>query len=284
MSEWGWRIDTTGWQSVARTDARRARRTPTILVLLSITIITSIGYSIAYTYVGPSELTFMGFLDGITTLLSFIIPAIGLLLGYKSVAHARNTGSILLALSFPQSRVGLIIGTVVSRWALLVGAISAGLTLSGAIAAILYGTNGIVAYPLAILMTLLYSAAFIGIGVGISTLTTSERWITLSTFGSYFLLVIIWDGLTTAILLILHRFNFNILASPPDWTLLFQLLSPESSYNLLLRSSVGIDVAGEYVANTAPTYIGWWIAVGVLIIWTSLPVIFGFYRFQTANL
>lgn len=283
MSKLG-RIDTTGWRSVAQTDARRARRTPTILLLLGIIMITSIGYSVIYTYIGVSEPTFMGFLDGVTSLLSFIIPVVGLLLGYKSIAHTRDTGSVLLALSFPQSRAGLVIGTLLSRWILLGITTVAGLILSGSIAATLYGTEGMIAYPWVIVMTLLYSAAFVGIGVGISTATTSERWITLSTFGSYFLLIIIWDGFTTAILLILHRFNFNILASPPDWMLLFGLLSPESAYHLLLRVSAGIDVAGRYVADTTPIYVGWWAAVGVLGIWISLPVIFGFYRFRAADL
>jgi ABC-2 type transport system permease protein len=247
-------------------------------------MITSVGYSLAYRYVESSQLTFMGFVDGSTTLLSFVIPVVGLLLGYKSIAHARETGSVLLTLSFPQSRAGLIIGTLLSRWTLLIITTVTGLSLSGGIAAILYGTQGITTYPLVVLLTLLYSAAFVGIGVGISIVTTNERWITLSTFGSYFVLIILWDGLTTAIMLVLHRFDFSVLASPPDWTLLVRLLSPESSYNLLLRLGGGIDVAGQYVADSAPVYIGWWVAVGVLVIWMSLPVVLGFYRFRTAEL
>jgi ABC-2 type transport system permease protein len=255
-----------------------------MLLLLSIVMITSVGYSLAYRYVESSQLTFMGFVDGSTTLLSFVIPVVGLLLGYKSIAHARETGSVLLTLSFPQSRAGLIIGTLLSRWTLLIITTVTGLSLSGGIAAILYGTQGITTYPLVVLLTLLYSAAFVGIGVGISIVTTNERWITLSTFGSYFVLIILWDGLTTAIMLVLHRFDFSVLASPPDWTLLVRLLSPESSYNLLLRLGGGIDVAGQYVADSAPVYIGWWVAVGVLVIWMSLPVVLGFYRFRTAEL
>jgi ABC-2 type transport system permease protein len=284
MSQSSWNIDVAGWRSVAQTDVRRARRTPIILLLLSIVMITSVGYSLAYRYVESSQLTFMGFVDGSTTLLSFVIPVVGLLLGYKSIAHARETGSVLLTLSFPQSRAGLIIGTLLSRWTLLIITTVTGLSLSGGIAAILYGTQGITTYPLVVLLTLLYSAAFVGIGVGISIVTTNERWITLSTFGSYFVLIILWDGLTTAIMLVLHRFDFSVLASPPDWTLLVRLLSPESSYNLLLRLGGGIDVAGQYVADSAPVYIGWWVAVGVLVIWMSLPVVLGFYRFRTAEL
>lgn len=284
MSQSSWNIDVAGWRSVAQTDVRRARRTPIILLLLSIVMIASVGYSLAYRYVESSQLTFMGFVDGSTTLLSFVIPVVGLLLGYKSIAHARETGSVLLTLSFPQSRAGLIIGTLLSRWTLLIITTVTGLSLSGGIAAILYGTQGITTYPLVVLLTLLYSAAFVGIGVGISIVTTNERWITLSTFGSYFVLIILWDGLTTAIMLVLHRFDFSVLASPPDWTLLVRLLSPESSYNLLLRLGGGIDVAGQYVADSAPVYIGWWVAVGVLVIWMSLPVVLGFYRFRTAEL
>jgi ABC-2 type transport system permease protein len=284
MSQSSWNIDVAGWRSVAQTDVRRARRTPIMLLLLSIVMITSVGYSLAYRYVESSQLTFMGFVDGSTTLLSFVIPVVGLLLGYKSIAHARETGSVLLTLSFPQSRAGLIIGTLLSRWTLLIITTVTGLSLSGGIAAILYGTQGITTYPLVVLLTLLYSAAFVGIGVGISIVTTNERWITLSTFGSYFVLIILWDGLTTAIMLVLHRFDFSVLASPPDWTLLVRLLSPESSYNLLLRLGGGIDVAGQYVADSAPVYIGWWVAVGVLVIWMSLPVVLGFYRFRTAEL
>ena len=284
MSQSSWNIDVAGWRSVAQTDVRRARRTPIMLLLLSIVMITSVGYSLAYRYVESSQLTFMGFVDESTTLLSFVIPVVGLLLGYKSIAHARETGSVLLTLSFPQSRAGLIIGTLLSRWTLLIITTVTGLSLSGGIAAILYGTQGITTYPLVVLLTLLYSAAFVGIGVGISIVTTNERWITLSTFGSYFVLIILWDGLTTAIMLVLHRFDFSVLASPPDWTLLVRLLSPESSYNLLLRLGGGIDVAGQYVADSAPVYIGWWVAVGVLVIWMSLPVVLGFYRFRTAEL
>jgi hypothetical protein len=53
MSQSSWNIDVAGWRSVAQTDVRRARRTPIILLLLSIVMIASVGYSLAYRYVDP---------------------------------------------------------------------------------------------------------------------------------------------------------------------------------------------------------------------------------------
>ena len=86
------------------------------------------------------------------------------------------------------------------------------------------------------------------------------------------------------ILLILHRFDSQVLSNMPDWALLFRLLKPSEAYYRLLQIGFDIEQAALYVGEEAPLFLDWWVAVVILIAWCLLPLIGGYRRFEIADL
>jgi hypothetical protein len=114
--------------------------------------------------------------------------------------------------------------------------------------------------------------------------TTVNRWITLGAFGGYFALVTLWGGLHSLTLVILHRFDTSVLSNMPDWALLFRLFGPNEAYDRLLRAGFVVDLAARYAADGAPVYVDWWMGIVVLVVWSVVPLVVGFRRFESADL
>lgn len=270
------------WRVVAAKDVRDASRSRTLWVLLGVLTLLFVAVAAGLPYVGDPD--FVGVLDALATVAGALVPLLGLLLGYKSIADERSSGSLALTLSFPVSRRDLLVGTFVGRSIVLLVPTVVGLVLAGAVAAAFAGTDGAARYPLFVLTTALYGAAFVGIAVGLSAATEVDRWITLGAIGGYLVLVQFWTDLHAAVLLVLHRFDGRVLADLPDWSLLFRLVGPAESYDRLLRAGFELGRAGTYVGADVPAYVGAWMAVLVLFAWTVLPVAVGFWRFRNDDL
>lgn len=270
------------WQDVAYRNVYDATRSRLMWLVAGLLLITFVGYSVAHSFIG--EESFTAFLDGIAGLIGIILPLLAILLGYKSIAHERSTGGIYLSLSLPHSRKDLVIGKFVGRSIVLLIPTLGALVVAGIVAAVRYGTDGALLFPWFLLATTLYALAFVGFAVGLSMSTTVDRWITIGALGGYAGLVLIWDNFHTATLLVLHRFDTGVLSNIPDWALLFRLIKPSESYYRLVRAGFDVERAGLYVGDGVPLYVGWWMALLLLAVWTLLPLALGFRRFRTADL
>jgi ABC-2 type transport system permease protein len=270
------------WRTVARKDVRDASRSRWLWVLSGLLVLAFVGYALVHRYVGTT--TFTSFLDGLTVLAASLLPVLAIALGYKSIIHERTSGSLFLTLSFPHSRSDVALGTFVGRSAVLLAPTLVALALAGVVGAALYGTDGALPFPVFLLVTALYGVAFVGITVALSMSTTADRRITLGALGAYLVLVQFWDDLHSLTVLALHRFDFTVLESMPDWTLLFRLLKPSESYYRVVRAAFDVGVGGRYVGPDAPLYVGWWMALLLLAAWAAVPLAVGYRRFARADL
>lgn len=270
------------WRVVAAKDVRDAGRSKTIWALFALLSLLSGGYAFGHTYLGDP--TFTAFLDGLAGIVATVLPLVGVLLGYKSVSDERESGSLLLSLSFPHSRRDLLVGKFLGRSVVLVAPTVVGLVVAGAIGAVRYGTDGAALYPLFLVAAALYGVAFVGFAVGLSASTTADRWITFGAFGGYLLAVNFWAGFHSLALLILHRFDGTVLADLPDWSLLFRLAGPSESFYRLVRAGFDVERAALYAGEEAPVYVDWWMAVLLLAAWTLVPLAVGYRRFRAADL
>lgn len=269
------------WRVVAYKDVHDASRSRTLWLLFGLLVAVFGGYTVGHAYLG--EETFPAFVAGIAGLVGVFLPVLALLVGYKSVVHERTSGSLYLTLSFPHSRSDLVVGTLVGRSAVLLAPTLLALALAGISGAVLYGTEGAVAYPLFLAASALYGLTFVGIAIGLSLSTTADRWITFGALGGYLLLVQLWNNLHSLTVLVLHRFEFAVLTDIPNWALLFRMIKPSESYYRLLRAGFDVSLAGEYVGDV-PIYVGWWMALVVLIAWIAVPLAVGYRRFRAADL
>jgi len=270
------------WRDIAHKDVHDASRSRTLWLVSGVLLLAFVGYAVGHTYLGDE--TFTSFLGGLATVIGIGLPVLGILLGYKSVVHERTSGSLALTLSFPHSRRDVVVGKFVGRAVVLLGPTLVALVAAGVVGAVRYGTDGVALYPWFVVATALYGIAFVGIAMALSMVTTVDRWITFGALGSYLLLVQLWDNFHTITVLVLHRFDFQVLGNMPDWTLLFRLLKPSESYYRLLRAGFDIGQAGRYVGESAPAYVDWWMALALLVAWCVLPLALGFRRFARADL
>jgi len=268
------------WRTVAHKDVRDAGRSRTLWALFGFLSILFVGYAAAYSYVGDGS--FVGFVGGVVGLVDGAVPILGIVLGYRSISDDRADGSLLLSLSLPQSRRDLLVGTVLGRSIVLLVPTLLGLSIAGIYAALQYGTEGALAYPLFLLATVLYGASFVAVGVGLSASTTVDRRITYGAVGAYLLLVVLWGTLVSFVVAVLHRFNASL--GMPDWALLLQLVEPGQSYARLLRVGFDIGRAGRYVGEGTPPFVDWWAALAVLALWIAVPLAIGYRRFGSGDL
>lgn len=268
------------WRDVAYGTVHDARRSRTVWLVLGLQSLLFVGYAFGHGFLG--EASFVAFLDGVVGVVAPLVPALGILLGYRSISDDRESGSLLLALSFPLSRRDLVVGTFVGRAIVLVAPTLAALSAAGVVGAIQYGTDGVLWYPWFLFATALYGTAFVGAAVGLSVSTTSDRRITFGAVGGYLLLAVLWSGLVSFAFDVLHRFDPSV--ATPGWGLFLQLAGPREAYVRLVRAGFEVDRASRYVADGAPAYVDWWGAILALVVWVVIPLAVGLRRFRGADL
>lgn len=269
------------WRDVAHKDVHDASRSRTIWLLFGLFGILFVGFAVADSRLGRGD--FATFLEGTAALTALLVPGVAILVGYKSIVDDRADGSLFLALSLPHSRRDFVAGTFLGRSVVLLAPTTVALAVAGLVGVGLHGSDGALAYPWFLFATGLYGLAFVGFAVGLSASTTADRWITVGAVGGYLLLVVAWDGVHSATLLILHRFDAGVLADLPDWALLFRLASPSESYVRLVRAGLDVGAGGRYVGD-APFYVDWWMALAILVAWSLVPLSVGYRRFRAADL
>jgi len=130
--------------------------------------------------------------DVLTTLLALILPIVALAASYLAVAGERESGGIKFLLSVPNSRLDVFVGKLLSRMVLVtvavafvyVPATSLSLTKHGAFpAGTILGT---------LLVTLVYGAVFVVVGVSLSATVASRGSAIGRSLLAYFLLVLFY--------------------------------------------------------------------------------------------
>jgi ABC-2 type transport system permease protein len=270
------------WRDVAYRNVHDASRSRTVWVLAGFLSVLFVGYAAGHGYLG--EEYFVAVLDGLVSFVGTLLPALGLLLGSRAISADREDGSLLLELSVPHSRRDLIVGTAVGRTIVLAVPTLVALSIAGVVGAVQYGTDGALWYPWFLFVTVLYGAAFVGVSIGLSMATTSDRRITFGAVGGYLLLAFLWSRLVSFGFAVIHRFGVPGDVTSPDWRLLLQLAGPGESFARLVEAGFDLDRASQYVGEGTPFYVDWWGALLLLGLWIAVPLALGFRRFRTADL
>lgn len=270
------------WRVVAARDVRVAGRSLTIWALFALLSLLAGGYAFLHEYLGPAE--FPAFVGGLASVVAVVLPVVAILLGYKSISDERASGALFLTLSFPQSRRDLLVGTVAGRAVVLLAPTLVALAVAGAVGAFKYGTDGLALYPWFLFATALYGTAFLALSIGLSMATTVDRRITFGAFGGYLVGVTFWADFNSVLVLVLHRFQGQVLLDLPDWALLVRLAGPAESFRRLVRAGFDVGMAARYVGEGVPFYVDWWAALALLAAWCVVPLALGFFRFRRSDL
>ena len=220
-----------------------------------------------------------GFLTGS---IEYLLPLIGVFLGYGAVVTERASGQLTLLLSLPYSRRDLVVGKLVGRSLAFATTLVAALTVAGVLVVYPFGSLSLGWYLAFIALTVLYGVIFTGIATTFSMLTRSKHLATVGAFGAYGLFVLVWGVARSVLKHGLETIGL-IDGALPDPVLFLFGLNPVTVYDRLVAGFFVDGGAGAYAESNA-WYLSEWLALALFFAWTVAPITLGYLRFRNTDL
>lgn len=259
------------WRVVADRDVRDPFRSMNAIVLFG-------GFALVYAAVGYLA-------SGNPRALASLCVSVGgplvtlaaLGVTYRSIAGAREDGSLRVTLGYPISRRDVVVGTALGRTAVVAGALTVGyvVALVVCIAAGGFGVDA-AAFAGTWLVGCLLAAAVVALGVGVSASTRTGGRAGGSAALWFLLFYVGWGWIPTLVRYVAAGFRFPTGATP-TWARVFAHLDPTSAYTTAATLAIRGRVPG-------PLYAGAAFAVAVLLAWTLLAPALGYVRFERTDL
>ncbi|GAB3667154.1 ABC transporter permease [Halopiger thermotolerans] len=244
----------------------------------------------------------------VSQITRLIIPLIALILGWKSIAGERETGSIKILLSLPHSRKDVLLGKLLGRSAVLSISLTIGFALAAVVVAALLGGFDVVDYASLLAMAIVYGIAYTSVAVSLSSVTRSTTIAGAAMFGVFLLFYVVWNALQSALRLLMRRGTIAgvpytreiptqngtqevTMERLPDWALFIDTIDPGTAFQnaITVLSSAGSGELGTaypdyYFSNGIPFYLENWFSFIILLCWIVVPIAIALYRFDRVDL
>lgn len=281
------------WPVIARKEFDTSKNSRFVRYLLYFLVFVLLVGGYIFPVVTGGDVTtdrFAGFMTGSVGLL---LPLLGLLLGYNAIVGERQSGRLTLVLSQPHTRREVVVGKLLGRGAVITIGVVGGLAVAGVLVIYPFGLEhvgtdletlaSLARYVAYIVVTLLFGFLFFHLGLALSTFTSSKQLATMGAFVVYFLFVIIWDVILEAAVFGLEQAGVTD-GGEPDWLLFVHGAEPVSLYDRIVAGFFENDTTGPYLGADAPWYLGEWVALVLFLVWTAVPLLAGYYRFEVTDL
>ncbi|WP_255169523.1 ABC transporter permease [Natrononativus amylolyticus] len=278
--------------AVARKDFHDAARSKVLWLLTTIFVAFLGGMAFLFVYLDDllaqegEEIAAVSLILFLEQPVAWLLPLIGLLVGYKSLAGEIDSGTGKILFSLPHSRLDVVVGKFLGRSLVLWAALFAGLAVAFVIIVALY--DEVNAFQLFVfsLLSLLLGTVFVGIGVAISSLTTSTGKAAAGVVGVFIFFYFVFDSFR---LVAYYLLTGNVFPEPPapGWYLFVPRLNPMGAYDGALYGLLP-DATLQEIAfwheGELPFYLSDWFAVLILLAWLVVPVALGYLRFRNLDL
>lgn len=250
------------------------------------------------------ELTTEVLVEIVSEVTRVVIPVIALILGWKSIAGERESGSIKVLLSLPHSRTDVVLGKLIGRSLVLSLALVVGFALAAVVVAAFMGAFGILDYLGLLAMSILYGIAYVSIAVAVSSVARSTTVAGAGIFAVFLLFYVIWNAMIQAIQALIffdylegveYTIEVNgqeqVLERLPGWAYFLDVLDPGNAYaNALSLVTSAAEIEGvtevqeEMFGGSVPFFLEDWFALVVLLFWMLAPMAFAVWRFNRVDL
>ncbi|QPV61544.1 ABC transporter permease [Halosimplex litoreum] len=278
--------------AVAKKDFRDAVQSRALWALLAVFVVLSL--TLTYSYVELPQLVSPGAEPSVGGLVFFTAGIVSLFVSltaivvcYKAIAGEREIGSVKLLLALPHRRRDVLFGKLLGRMAVLSLALAIGLAVGFGFAFAMLGSLDVVTVGLFLVATLLFTAVYVSVVVGISATTGSTSRATTLAIGFFVVFEFLWDVVPIGVVYVAN--GFALPQQMPDWTFLVMQVPPSTAYTAVLTALLP-DVAASLPTQTfAGAGIDAFYAVPeigfvVLAVWLVVPLAVGYARFSSADL
>jgi ABC-2 type transport system permease protein len=213
----------------------------------------------------------------------FMIPLIGFVLAYDTIIGEKESGSLRLLLSLPNSRLQVVFGKFIGRTGVITVSILVGYTVAGVIALTTYESFDFVVFSLYTLLTVFYGAVYIAFATGFSAAMKSRQQAFVGAGALYSLFLIGWDVLLLVLQLVIYGQNIPE-TGLPDWFKFIGLLNPSTAFMHAVRAVIPEYSAITFYPEGSAFYLEDWVGFVVLAVWAALPLVLGYLRFERTDI
>ena len=224
-------------------------------------------------------------ISGMMSLVQFLIPIIGLMLGYAAIIGEIEKGSMSSLLSLPADRLEILLGKFFGLGGILSFTTFIGFGVAGIIIAANVSGVNYADYLIFIGSTILLGLVFLSLALFFSTLfkkrSTAMGGAILLWFLFNMILPIVFIGVMVA------NISFESIASGgfPDWYFTLELFNPLSVYSALISLNVGpVSTMQGVFSISYPSFYSSGLMVLILIAWIVVSLILAFWRFDKRDI
>ncbi|MFO8077898.1 MAG: ABC transporter permease subunit [Thermoplasmatota archaeon] len=222
---------------------------------------------------------------GMMTLVEYLIPIIGLMLGYAAIVGEIETGSMSAFLSLPVKRFEIILGKFIG----LGGVLSFSILIGFGIAGIIIGFNvsdvDYVQYVSFIASSIVLGLVFIALSLFFSSFFKRRSTSMGMSIFLWFFFTMIWGIVMTGIAFMSSNIDFTSAQGFPDWYFAVNMINPLSAYGTLVSLSVGpASMMEEMISNLYPDYYTPGLMAVILFIWMIVFIFLSIWWFKKRDL
>ncbi|OLZ42365.1 ABC transporter [Natrinema saccharevitans] len=231
----------------------------------------------------------VGLILALQTPAGFLVPVIALIVGYGAIAGERESGSLKFLLGLPHRRRDVVLGKVLGRTGVVAVSILIGFAvgLVGLVAFV--GEVSPVDYLAFTLVTVGFGFVYVCLGVGISAMTRSTTKAAVGAIGLVVLFWFLWGTITQGLLYALE--GEFLPETFPGWYLALNAIPPDAAYGSAIGAVLGESgfttsgsLESQGLVESVPLVAEPWFGFVILAVWALLPLAFGLWRFERADL
>jgi len=221
-------------------------------------------------------------ISGMMSLVQFLIPIIGLMLGYAAIIGEIEKGSMSSLLSLPANRLEIILGKFfglgsIISFTTLIGFGVAGIVIAANVADVNYAD-----YLVFIGATILLGLVFLSLSLFFSSIFKKRS----TAMGGAILLWFLFNMILPLVfvgIMIASSGIENIISSGgfPDWYHALELFNPLSVYSALISLTVGpVSTMQGAFSMSYPSFYSSGLMASILILWIVSFLLLAFWRFD----
>ena len=221
-------------------------------------------------------------ISGMMSLVQFLIPIIGLMLGYAAIIGEIEKGSMSSLLSLPANRLEIILGKFFGLGSIISFTTLIGFGVAGIVIAVNVADVNYADYLVFIGATILLGLVFLSLALFFSSLfkkrSTAMGGAILLWFLFNMILPLVFVGIMVA-----SSGIENILSSGgfPDWYHALELFNPLSVYSALISLNVGpVSTMQGAFSMSYPSFYSSGLMTSILILWIVSFLLLAFWRFD----